>query len=70
VRQATRIAVSRAGGVGAPPRGLLALVTALAVAGLAFALATDKPRPGRESWPLKTLLGGIALALGVAVALK
>jgi hypothetical protein len=70
VRQASQIAVSRSGSAGAPPRVLLALAAAGAVAGLALALATDKPRGGGESWPLLLLIGGIALALGVVVMLK
>ena len=70
IRQATQIAASRAGGAGAPPRALLALVAAVAVAGLAFVLATDKSHAGGESWTLMMLIGGIALALGVVVALK
>ena len=70
VRQATQIAVSRSGGAGAPPRVVLALVAAMAVAGLALALATDKPGAGGETWPLLMLIGGIALALGVVVMLK
>lgn len=67
VRQATQIAVSRSGGADAPPRVLLALVAAAAVAGLALALRFDT---GGESWPLMMLIGGIALALGVVVMLK
>jgi hypothetical protein len=70
VRQATQIAVSRAGGAGAPPRALLALVATVAVAGLAFALATGKRGAGGEEWTVMALIGGIALALGVVVALK
>lgn len=70
VRQATQIAVSRSGGAGAPQRVLLALVAAVAVAGLALALAADQPRAGGGSWTLMILIGGIALVLGVVVALK
>ena len=70
VRQATQIAASRSGGAGAPPRALLALVAAMAVAGLVLALATDKSHAGGESWTLMMLIGGIALALGVVVLLK
>jgi hypothetical protein len=70
VRQATQIAVSRSGGAGAPPRALLALVAGLAVAGLAVALATDRPQAGGGSWPLMTMLVALAAVLGVVVALK
>jgi len=70
VRQATQIAVSRAGGAGSPPRVLLVLVAAVAVAGLALALATDKPNSGGGSWTLMALIGGVAMVLGVVVALK
>ena len=71
VRQATQIAVSRAGGACAPPRALLAVVAAVAVAGLALALATDKPRAGGgDSWMLMMLIVALAVVLGVVVALK
>ncbi len=67
VSQATRIAVSRTGGAGAPKRVLIALATAVTVAGLALALRFDT---GGASWPLLMLIAAIAVALGVVVALK
>jgi hypothetical protein len=70
VRQATRIAVSRAGGASAPPRALLALVAGVAVAGLVFALATGKRGGGGEDWTVMALLAAFAVVLGVVVALK
>jgi hypothetical protein len=70
VRQAAQIAASRSGGAGAPPRALLALVAAVAVGGLALALAMDKSRAGGESWTLMALIAAIAVVLGVVVALK
>jgi hypothetical protein len=70
VRQATQIAVSRAGGAGGPPRALLALVAAVAVAGLALALAADKGSAGGEKWPLLMGVAAIAVVLGVVVTLK
>jgi hypothetical protein len=70
VRQATRIAVSRSGGAGAPPRALLAAVAAVAVAGLAFVLATDRSHAGGDGWTMVMPLVAIAVALGVVVALK
>ena len=70
VRQATRIAVSRAGGASVAAPALIALVAVVAVAGLGLILATDKQRAGGESWPLMMLVVGIAVALGVVVALK
>jgi LPXTG-motif cell wall-anchored protein len=70
VRQAMQIAISRAGGGTAPAPALIALVTGVAVAGLALALASDQRKTGGEGWMVMALIAGIALVLGVLVALK
>jgi hypothetical protein len=70
VRQATRLAVSRAGGASAAAPALIALVAAVAAAGVALALAADRGLAGGEKWMLMMLIVGFALALGVVVALK
>ena len=70
MRQATQIAVSRAGGGGTPPRALMALAAGVAVAGLVFALATGKRGGGGEDWTVMALIAATALVLGVVVALK
>ena len=70
VRQATQIAVSRSGGTNAAVPVRIALVAAVAAAGLALALVTDKAHAGGESWMLMALIAAFAVVLGVVVALK
>lgn len=70
VRQATEIAVSRSGGAGAPPRALIALVTGLAVAGLALAIASKRGLAGFEMLTIVTLIMALAAGLAVILALK
>ena len=70
VRQATQLAVSRAGGACGPPRALIALAAGVAVAGLVIALAADRGLAGFEKWTMTMLIAAIALVLAVVVALK
>ena len=70
VRQAVQIAISRAGGASTAAPVLVALVVAVAAAGLAVALAADRGLAGGEKWMLLTLVAGFALVLGVVVAIK
>jgi hypothetical protein len=70
VRQATQIAVSRAGGACAPPRALIALAAAVAAAGLAFALASKRGLAGFEELTIVTLIVALAAVLAVVLALK
>jgi hypothetical protein len=70
VRQATEIAISRAGGASTAAPVLIALVATVAAAGVALALAANKGLAGGENWTLMMLIAAIALVLGVVVALK
>jgi hypothetical protein len=70
VRQATEIALSRAGGASTAKPALIAVAVALAAAGLAFALAADKGIVGGDKWMPMLLIAAIALVLGVVAVLK
>lgn len=70
VRQATQIAVSRAGGARAAAPALIALVAGVAAAAVALAVSADRGLAGGEKWTLMMLIAGLALVLGVVVALK
>jgi len=70
VRQATELAVARAGGGCAPRRKLAAVAAGLAVAGLAVALASERGLAGLEKWSIVMLVAALAVVLAVVVALK
>ena len=70
VRQATQIAIARAGGARTAAPALIALLAAVAAAGVALALAADQGLAGGEKWTLMMLIAGFVLVLGVVVALK
>jgi hypothetical protein len=69
VRQATRIAISRASGTSAVAPALVVLVAAVAGMGVALALASGRHPAGSE-WTTTMLVAAIAVVLGVLVALK
>ena len=70
VRQAMRLAASRAGGGNAAAPALIALVAGVAVAGLAFALRTSPQHAGGDNWTLVMPIAVMVLALVAVVALK
>jgi hypothetical protein len=70
VRQAARIAVTRAAGVQTAVPVLAAVAAVAAVAGLMVALAAGPRSAGSQQWILMLPIAGLAIAVALVAALR